>query len=255
MRKEPDRNSYGESNAKSQHQAGRRRQHIESGIGDEQRSPHPPGIVIRNVDQRGIYRGDQDLAVFRIYALLRSRGQTAGLLRLKSHGLDRVHEIAGLVVVRVTELLRPGIIARHVVEHGGKRGQRFDAGIPCHPVCDGGALIRRQAQILLRPSIRVGNLIRVGGCGQDLSHQRVRIQSDRRDQLIQLHGIEGNVGGRLTEQVHLGQRNHQYRQRHGQHLAHASVQGNWILGFHRLRSFHRSRFIVPSIVRMLRISV
>jgi len=63
MRKQPDRNSDREPDPKPQHQAARRRQYVETRISDEQRSPDRPRIVIRKVNQAGIYRRNQDLTV------------------------------------------------------------------------------------------------------------------------------------------------------------------------------------------------
>ncbi len=71
VRKESYRDSHREANSQSQNQAGRRRQHVISRVGDEQPSPHPPRIVVRNVNQSRIHRRDQDLAIVCIYPLLR----------------------------------------------------------------------------------------------------------------------------------------------------------------------------------------
>src|SRR3984885_3526811 len=66
-----------------------------------------PRIVVGHVHQGGIYRSDQDLAAVVIHTLLRRGTQIAGLLRLHTRGLDRVHHIAWLVVVGIAELGAP----------------------------------------------------------------------------------------------------------------------------------------------------
>jgi hypothetical protein len=240
VRKQPDRNADREPDAQAQHQARRRRQHIKSGIGNERRAPYAPWIVIRNVDQPRIYRRDQNLAIFRVHALLRRGEQATGLLRLKPHGLHRVHQIARLVVIDVAELLRPAIVARHIVEHGRKRGESFHAGIPAHAVGNAGALVRGQPEILLRPRVGLRDLIGIRGSGQNLRYQRVGIKCDGRNQLIQLHRVERHERGRLGVQIHLRQWNHQYGERDGQRLPRASVQGYFAPRVHGLKSFRRS---------------
>jgi hypothetical protein len=97
----PDRDSYREADSEPQHDAGRRREHIIARVRREQRSPHAPRIVVGNVDQSRIHRHNQDLAVVDIHALLRGGYQRARLLRLETHGLHCVHDVAGLIVISV----------------------------------------------------------------------------------------------------------------------------------------------------------
>jgi hypothetical protein len=117
------------------------------------------------------------------------------LLRLQPHGLHRVHHVSGLVVIGVAELRRPGGVFREIVEGGGKRRETFDGRIPIHGVCPGRALVRGQIHILVQPGVRSGHLIRIRGRRQDLSDQRVRIESNRRHELIQLHCVQLDVCG------------------------------------------------------------
>jgi hypothetical protein len=106
--------------------------------------------------------------------------QNVPLLRREPVGLDGVHHVFRLVEIGVAKLRRPWGIFRQIVEHRRKLRQAFDGRVPGHGVRPGGALIRRQRQVRVQPGIRRGNLIRIGGCRQHLSHQRVWIEGKRR---------------------------------------------------------------------------
>ena len=161
MREESDRNPHCESDAESEYQTRRRRQYVKTGIRNKRRAPNAPRIVVRNVYQRRIHRRDENLSILAVHALLRRRKQAARLLCLIAHRLDGVHQVAGLIVVHIAELLRPAIIARHVVENRRERRQRLDARIPRHAIGEVRALLRRQSQVPLRPRIGLGHLVRV----------------------------------------------------------------------------------------------
>ena len=75
--KEPNRDSHGEANSESQHQTTRGRQHIIARVGDKGRPPDSPRIVIGNVNESRIDRGNHDRAIVDIYSLLRRRSQRA----------------------------------------------------------------------------------------------------------------------------------------------------------------------------------
>jgi len=127
------------------------------------------------------------------------------LLRLQPHGLDGVHDVSGLVVIGVNELRRPSAVFRQIVEDGRKLDETFDGRVPRHVVGPGRALIRGQIHVLVQPGIRRGNLIRIRGSSQYLSDQRVRIESNRGHQLIQLRRVQVDVRwrGRLRVQIQL----------------------------------------------------
>jgi hypothetical protein len=114
-----DRDSGIEGQSDSPHNACGRRQHDKAGIGDKQRAPNIPGVVIRNENHGRIHRHDFDQAGFDHDALLGGSDQHLRVLRLQPHRLDRVHHVSGLVVVGIAELRRPSAVFRQVVEGGG----------------------------------------------------------------------------------------------------------------------------------------
>ena len=236
---DPNRDSRGEAKSDSPHDAGRRRQHNKARIGDKQPPPDAPRIVIGNVNHTRIDRHNIDHAGVYNYTLLRRRNQHVRLLRLQPHGLDSVHDVSGLVVIGVAQLRRPGGVLREIVEDGGKRREAFDGRVPIHGVRPGRTLIRGQSHVLVQPGIRRGNLVRIRGTSQYLSDQRVRIESNRGHELIQLHRVQLDVRrrGRLRVQIQLCCRNQQQRKHERHHLAHGLIQENCALGVHRLCPF------------------
>jgi hypothetical protein len=207
-----NRNSRIEGQPDSPHDAGRRWQHHEARVGNKQRAPDRPGIVIRNENHGWIHRHNLDKAGFHHHALLRSRHQHLRILRLQPHRLDGVHHVTGLVVIGVAELRRPGAVFRQIVERGWEFDETLNGRIPIHGVRPCGALIRGQIHVLVKPGIGRGDLVRIRRGGQDLSHQRIRIESDRGDELIELYRVQIDVR-RLRLRVQIRLRCHDQQQR------------------------------------------
>ncbi len=215
-----DRDSRIEGICACPHDAGRRRQHNESGIRDEQRAPDLPGIVIRNEDHSRIHRNDFDETGGYYYALLRGGDENVRLLSLQAHRLDGVHDVSGLVVIGVAKLRGPGVVFRQIVEDGGKLNETLYSRIPVHGVGAGSPLIRREIHILVEPGIGGRDLVGIGRSGQDLSDQGVRIESDRSHQLIELYCVQIYVrrGRSLSEETCLSCQNQQQGKHHGHHF-------------------------------------
>jgi hypothetical protein len=109
-----------------------------------------------------------------------------GLLRPPAHHLHGIHHILLLVVVSVAKRRRPGKILVHISQDGWKCSNRLDARVPgllVHTLTQRFAL---QVRMRLNPSVGLDDLL--GECGrrQDLRHQRIRIQRNRRNQPLQL---------------------------------------------------------------------
>jgi hypothetical protein len=208
---DPDRDSRIEAQPYSPHHACGRRQNDEARIGNKQRAPDGPWIVIRNKNHGRVNRHDLDQAGFYHDALLRRRHQYLRILRLQPHRLNGVHDVAGLVVIGVAKLRRPGAVFRQIVERGGEFDKTLNGRVPIHGIRPCGALIRGQIHVLVEPGIGRGDLARIGGGSQNLSHQRVRIEGDRGHELIQLYRVQIDVRsrGRLGVQIRLRCRNQQ----------------------------------------------
>ncbi|HLM82888.1 MAG TPA: hypothetical protein VK302_19980, partial [Terriglobales bacterium] len=187
---DPNRDSRVEAKSDSHHVARWRRQRNPARVGDNESSPDAPGIVIGNVNHRRIDRHNIDHAGIDNHLLFVRRNQHVRLLRLQPHGLDSVHDVSGLVVIGVAELRRPGAVLREIIEDGGKRGEALDGRVPIHGVRPGRALLRGQSHVLVQPGVRRGNLVRIRGTSQYLGDQRVRIESNRGHELIQLLRVQ-----------------------------------------------------------------
>ena len=220
---QPDSNS--KPNSESHHYADRNRRHNEARVGDHQRSVDDPGIVIRNSYQKRIDRRNQDRALLHHHGLLRRRNQDVPFLRRVPIRLDRVHHVFRLIEIGVAQLRGPRRVLRQIVENSGELRQAFDGRVPRHRVRTGCALIRWQRQVRIQPGIRRRNLVRIRGGCQHLRHQRVRVESKRAHQLVQLLRVQGDVRcHRLRVQIQFYCcRNQHHREHRRQRLAHGSI--------------------------------
>src|ERR1700728_2201493 len=74
----------------------------------------------------------------------------------------------------------PGLRARTETRRG------FHAGVPGLVIYFMAELFALQIGMLLHPAVGFHNLVGIGSRGEDLCHQRIRIQCDRSYQLLQL---------------------------------------------------------------------
>ena len=122
--------------------------------------------------------------------LLLAALQVARVLRLGSQTLHGVHDVLLLREEGVAQLLRPVELLVHHRQHVRKRDQRLHGRIPgllLHLLRNGVALDLR---MLLGPARGLHDLERIGRGHEDLRQQRVRIQRDGCDDLLQLFGLE-----------------------------------------------------------------
>ena len=190
------RDSHAEADSDSHHDADRNWRHHERRVGDEHPTPNGPGIVNRNGNHQRVDRGNQDRTFLDHHGLLGRRHQDFRRLRLEPQGLDSIHDVFRLVVIGVAKLRRPTGVLGQILEDRGKLAEAFDGRIPSHVVHGAGALIDRQRYVRGRPGLRSGNLIRERRARQYLGDQRVRIEGDRRHQLIQLLRVQRDIGTR-----------------------------------------------------------
>jgi hypothetical protein len=142
-------------------------------------------------------------------------------LRLEPHGLDGVLDIARLIVIGIAELGSPSRVPGQIIEHRRKLNQRLDGWIPGLRIRLRGTLIWRQRHVLVQPGVGGGDLIRVSRRRQDGSDQRIRIQSNRSDDLIELRRIQVYIRRRwrLRVYAHLRGGDQERGKDHGQQLA------------------------------------
>ena len=120
--------------------------------------------------------------------------ERAGLVGPVAHDLYGVHHIRGSVVIGLAQRRGPGQIGGHLFQHIGKLGQRFDGRVPVLGV-DGIAQRRPlQAGVLPQPGFGGADLVWIGGTGQDLGHQLVRVQRNRRHHPVERVCIGWHIG-------------------------------------------------------------
>ncbi len=153
-------------------------------------SPDVGRTIDGNIDHLRIGRHDLDCSLVILdvlgYHLLGSRPQTSIRPCLRAHPLHRAHHIGLLSEERVPKVGRPADIVGQQVERIRKRDQRLDARVPI--LLAGGFHARRSLKlaVLAHPLMCLNDLQRIRAGGQHLAEQRVRVQRDRRDQVIQL---------------------------------------------------------------------
>jgi hypothetical protein len=100
------------------------------------------------------------------------------------HQLNRLSQILLLVHVGVTQFGCPGKVLVQVREHCRELRQSFDTGIPRLFVYFLGQCVAGKTMILLHPLLGLDYLSWISCGRQDLSSQRIRVQCDRRYQLL-----------------------------------------------------------------------
>jgi hypothetical protein len=227
---------HAEADSNADDHADRNGRHHKSWVGDKQPTPDGPGIVNGNGNQKRIYRRNHDRALLDNYGLLGRRHQHFRRLRLGPQGLDGVHHVFRLVVVGIAELRRPAGVLGEILKNSGKLSESLDGRVPSHVIHGAGALIHGQRYVRDRPGLRSGNLIRKRRACQYLGDQRVRIESDRRHQLIQLLRVQRNVVTRRLLRVQIQLRciwNQQHGKRERQELARGLIEEIFALRYHR----------------------
>ena len=172
------------------------------------------GLVVRDVDFGRRGRLDHDVLLL-VLGLDRDRLLLGGLQLAVVPGtgpqpLDRVHDIGLLRQHGVAELLRPIELLRHHRQHGRNLDQRFQAVVPALLGERAGERIALEGLVGLGPAVRLHDLERIGRGDQYLGQQRIRMERDRRDQLVELRRLEQRLrrrGGRLRRLGHRAERN------------------------------------------------
>jgi hypothetical protein len=104
----------------------------------------------------------------------------------RAHVLHRVHHISLLGQERIPKISGPLDITGQQFKRVRKAYQGLDARVPVLPPGGVHKLRSLDVAVLPEPLLRRHNLQRIGACGQHLAEQRIRVQRNRRDQIIQL---------------------------------------------------------------------
>ena len=162
-----------------------------------------PRVVGRDVDHLRIRRLNDDGGALGLHGLLVGGFQIAGGLRFLAHDLNGVHYVLLLVVIRITQRRGPGKVLVHISQHGRKRRQSLDAGVPILLIDGLRQRVALQARIVLQEAIGFHDLRWKRRGRQNLGNQRIRVQRNGRNQLLQLVGRLRGVRRRLRRRCGL----------------------------------------------------
>jgi hypothetical protein len=152
----------------------------------------PPGaiydhwIVNRNIYDMRVRGFDHDRLFLNHHHLLGRCFEGALRLGFGSQVLNRGHYLVFLTEKGVSKILGPFQVFVHHGQDRGKVHQRLHAGIPVFFLQGSGQTVVFQVRVLVNPPGGLNHFQGIGGGHEHLDQQRIRIQSDRRQHLIQL---------------------------------------------------------------------
>src|SRR5271166_6698213 len=144
-------------------------------------------VVIGRINDVRVGRPDYDVGPFVSTHDLVVRCQVARFLCLVAQELDLRHDIALLMGKGDTQRICPIEIFVEHRDDGGERRDRLDARVPIDRLQGGNervALERGVARII-EPARRLDDLQRKGRSHENLRHQLIGVERDRREHLIQ----------------------------------------------------------------------
>ena len=144
-------------------------------------------VIVRHHNEVRVYRHDGDVRSA-ANDNLSVRSQISEIAGLASLPLNGVHHIGLLGQESVSEIGRPVHIAGHHFQHGWKRQQRLNAGIPRKLISLNrvGQGLSGEVMMLIGPLRRVRNLVGIGGARENLRHKRIGIKRDARNKPVDL---------------------------------------------------------------------
>jgi hypothetical protein len=102
------------------------------------------------------------------------------------HPLYGIHHIAFLSQKRISKVRRPGDVFVQVLQYTRKNHEGLNAGIPVLIQCSLSQRLITKIRIALHPLTGLDNFQRICCGDKNLADQRIRIERDWRDQIIQL---------------------------------------------------------------------
>jgi hypothetical protein len=163
---------------------------IDGGIGVDRRAIDHDGIIRGHVDDLGIRLLDHDdTFVFDdlgFYLLLLGRFQISFVLSFLAHSLDCIHDLSLLSEKCVAEVSGPLDVVGESLDDIGEGGESLNAWVP-RLLGDGvGECFVLQRGVLLEPLEELNDFERIGGRGEGLGEEWIGIESDGRDERVEL---------------------------------------------------------------------
>src|SRR6266850_2475532 len=184
----PSEKSDSEADSKSNPYSAQKdpRHGIPTRVCNDRVAVHEPRIVRGHIDHVRIGWFDDNGVALRRYLLLLTAVQVAGLASLLTHQLDSIRHILLLVGVCVPERRSPGKVLVHIFKNRRKLREGFHTGVPRLFVDFFCQLFTFEVGVTLDPAVRLDNFSRISGSSENLCNERVRVQGDGGDELLQL---------------------------------------------------------------------
>ncbi len=143
-------------------------------------------VVLRHIHNLRICRLNHD----RLRRLLhdrnlRARLQIARGLRLRAQSLDRSHHVGSLQVIRLSQGRGPAKVLREIIQDRRKLRKRLHARVPRLAINCLHQILAGEALVLMKPVTCGFHLVRKRRGSQNLRHHSIRVQRNRRHQLLQ----------------------------------------------------------------------
>src|SRR5882757_3940649 len=145
-----------------------------------------PRIVFRHINDVGISGRNRDSLPLARHILLRRGLQVSCLLRALTHYLNCIEDFLRLVYIGLSQRRGPGEVLVQHRKHRRKLRDGLHTGIPGLRIRRSGQFRSLETRVLLQPPICFHHFGGIACGGNDLRNQRVRVQRDRRHQLVQL---------------------------------------------------------------------
>jgi hypothetical protein len=126
------------------------------------------------------------------------------------HALYGVHHITFLSQKRISKVRRPGNVFGQVLHDTGKNHESLNTGIPVLIPCGLGQRLISKIRIALDPLTGFDDFKRIRCGDKNLADQRIRIQRNRCDQIIELIRRKKLGGTRVLLCLQRGSRTHQH---------------------------------------------
>ena len=172
--------------------------------GPPPRPVHHQRVVVGHIDELGADRIQHQARPAVEHAQAIIRAQIARGLRPAPQGLHRIHHLRLLIEERVAQRLRPLRVLVHALEHLRECDQRFHARVPVLALGRAHRVVAGKTGAGPGPARGFDHFERVGRCHQDLRQQRVGVERDRREHLVEFL-LRKHIGG-LGERAALRQR-------------------------------------------------
>ena len=173
------------------------------------------GIIVGHVGEQRLRGDDRQQRTVPLDQDLLVGAQRPRLISALAQVLHRIHHLPLLAEESLPQRAHPVVVGGHLREHLRKGGQRLHARIPAAALRRLHSVVALQPRVRLRPARGIGDLLRISRRHQDLREQRVGIQRNRREHLVELPPAVGRALPGRRRILRLGRRQERLCERDG----------------------------------------